>query len=238
MKEAGARTASADSVFWLERDRLARCPTLGCETPTFSPLSDAVQEQLFSGNGKAPPVLRESAGVLYVSGGTAIFRIPGDFSSELALIHADPVGVTGLAVIGGYVYFARSMLAGEIRRCPDTGCETSEVVTAAPGWPNDLIGDEKAIYWTHRAPESYGSSDEQLHEVLSRFSLDGTSISATDIATFEDIQPSWERPSPAMNAHHLYWCETELITDGANVNPIAGLIPSSLMRSTIHMVAR
>jgi hypothetical protein len=229
-----ALTVNADSVFWLDEDRLAACPKSGCETPLSIPLSDAVQSSLFSGNSS--PVLLESAGVLYASGGRGIFSVPADFSADLTPIHTDPVGVTGLAVVGEYVYFARSILTGEIRRCPISGCATSEVVTAAPDWPNNLIGDEKAVYWTHRTPEIYDSTDELYTQAISKFPLTGASAGATDMVTFEDVRYVIERPSPSINSHHVYWAEATLIPNG--VTRVGGPWTPQFLRSTIKMVAR
>jgi hypothetical protein len=211
-----AMAASADWIYWWDRNPdsgIARCPRAGCEVVEFQPMSDANTELFSSGNGAFRLALDESRGVLYASGGLGISRMPTDSSAELTPFYVDPVGVSGLAVVGEQIYFALSTLTGEIRRCPVTGCEQGpELVVLAPRWPIGPIADKKAVYWLSLAQTNFITPSQAIDVVISDFPLDGTATGGIEVASFDDdngYTMGWESgaPRPVMNSHHVYWSE-------------------------------
>ncbi len=199
--------ATADWLYWLESapiNGIARCPRTGCDTPEFQPIPESGTDSSYP--GASCLAVDEAQDTLYASGAAWIASMPADFSTGLNLFYEDPLNVEGLSIVGDSIYFAVSTLTGQIRRCQTAGCQQgSELVTVAPRWPTSLVADEKGVYWLHDALVNVNMNNEVS---ISTLPLDGSSTTHVVVERTGGVGVVTDLScKPAINSHHLYWCE-------------------------------
>ena len=212
-----------------------RCARAGCDVSEVLAFPDTVAA-IFNGSYGFPQMkLVESAGLLFVSSAGGIARVRLDFSAPPELFYQSTTALDGLSVVGDYVYFTSSTLAGQVQRCPLDGCSQGpQTVVSGQRWPNELVSDDSDLYWVSNMSANLLNSGLPCR--ISD-SSNPCSVKARDPSRIERISPARSfEPSIvldnldyysscplSLNADHLFWCAQRDI---------------SSLSSTIRMMAR
>jgi hypothetical protein len=113
---------------------------------------------------KAPPYVQTvqsfvvNGDDVYVVGADAVTRFKRDLSADAEWAFTSDRPLEGIAADGQWVYFGVSTLAGEIRRCPLTGCAgDAELLASGQPWPSTLTRDAHTLYWINFSSELRGA---------------------------------------------------------------------------------
>lgn len=206
----GSIVVGTQYIYWAAHEdwnwHIARCPKDSCNNPEVIAVPQAELPTTQAASQQLHLELDEGSGQLFLSNDEAIASLPMDFSEPPKPFLIDPLGAKGLAVAGGYVYFAHSLLTGEIRRCSVEGCDPgSELVVSAPRWPWYLAADPRSVIWAHHMPAAV--TDKICEGALSSYEFSDETGEAHIIDSFGELGCAPNSCLPALNSHYLFWCE-------------------------------
>lgn len=192
-------------VYWTDQSPMTfnRCPSAVCTQPDSRPLQGDMNTYIVIDDGLPFVVAGDYA---YATTNLTVQRVRLDLSADPELIYQSKVPLAGIGVAGDWVYFAVSTLAGELRRCPVSGCAGApEVVASGQRWPWSILVDTRKAYWSDLGnPDAYSGGSVIVAP------LDGSS-GPQALAPDLQLYPGWQL---AMNSHHLYWLEGSSNGDG------------------------
>jgi hypothetical protein len=146
-------TADADFVYWLDEQRLVRCPHAGCVTAEPPPPPNATGFAPLSGGGDQVVAFGASIYARYDLGRSLVrWEKSG---GEHEVLYESPVPLSRFDVDAEGVHFATAILTGEVKRCPLAGaCGSGEVLAVAQRWPMVVKAAPDGVVWVSSVPDA------------------------------------------------------------------------------------
>jgi len=161
--------------------------------------------------GDQPSLIEEYADYLYWINDKGISRLPKDGSHAPELIVSE-LGIGGLSVSAGGLYFSTRVLTGRLLHCPLSGCpgKLEELVTGQR-WPTSVYADSEQVYWINAQRSNSSLRSDSL--VTSFFGEGRTQILASDVDfdTLTDINDALDQwdGAFAVNRRRVFWRESQ-----------------------------
>jgi hypothetical protein len=136
----------ADFVYWISSaSRLVRCSRSGCDAPEV-----LAEIERHGGLDQDSQIVATAGDYIYFRASAydmRVFRV-ARAGGEAELLLADTVNLSRFDVTADSLYFSTSILAGEIKTCPLSGCpEAAAVLASNQRWPSDVSADPEGLFW-------------------------------------------------------------------------------------------